>query len=242
MNYEQIFGERGGSYHRAMQLWPEARRDDFLVPLSWLAPEVGEVVVDVPAGGGYLQAYLPGGCHWAPHEPCGSFHDDGAAVTTELLPLPWPDAYADAAISIAGVHHLEDKRPLFAELQRVVKPSGRFLLADVHGDAPVARFLDEFVGAHNSTGHTGCYLGPHTSTELEHTGWSIVRAERVSFAWWFSDTDALAGYCQMLFDLRRTDTRAVLGAVKHYLGLQHRHGEVGMTWELYLVLARRRAQ
>ncbi len=120
MNYQQIFEQRGAAYHRAMERWPEVRREDFLVPLRALDPRPGEAIVDVPAGGGYLQRYLPPSCRWLGHEPCGNFHETEPTPDTDLLPLPWSDGSADAAISIAGVHHLDDRRPLFRELRRVV--------------------------------------------------------------------------------------------------------------------------
>jgi SAM-dependent methyltransferase len=238
MNYTAIFAARGSAYDRAMQRWPAARDEDFRVPLEWLAAAPGEAVVDVPAGGGYLQRYLPAGAHWFGHEPCGSFQRDGAYADTDLLPLPWSDGFADAAISIAGVHHLEDKRPLFRELRRVVKPGGRFVLADVHHASAVARFLDEFVGGHNSTGHAGSYLDTRVLDDLEVAGWRVERSARVALDWRFADREELAAYCRLLFDLRGLDDATLLGALEDYLGLADRDGAVALNWELCVVRSR----
>jgi len=238
MSYEQIFEARGTAYDLAMQRWPDARRDDFVVPLAWLEPRPGEMIVDVPAGGGYLRPYLPRACHWFGHEPCASFGDAGGAAGTDLLPLPWPDSFADAAISIAGVHHLDDKRPLFRELRRATRLGGRFVLADVHEASPVGRFLDEFVGRYNSTGHEGCYLGAGTLDELESSGWCVERAERVSFGWWFEDRASLADYCRMLFDMRDVDDESLVRGIEQHLGLRVRGDQIGMNWELFLVRTR----
>ena len=238
MNYQQIFEQRGTTYDRAMQRWPEARREDFLVPLRALDPRPGETIVDVPAGGGYLQRYLPPSCRWSGHEPCASFHEHEPATGTDLLPLPWSTGSADAAISIAGVHHLDDRRPLFRELRRVVKGGGRFVLADAHEESSVAVFLDEFVGAHNSTGHAGNYLGRATLAELAECGWRADHAERVPLHWWFADRGSLAEYCRMLFDLREADDATVVEGVERYLGVTVRDGAIGMNWELYVVAAK----
>lgn len=236
MNYEQIFEQRGGAYDQAMRRWPDARRDDFRVPLQVLDPRPGESIVDVPAGGGYLRDYLPARCRWFGHEPCASFHVGTAAV--DLLPLSWADGFADAAISIAGVHHLDDKRPLFRELRRVVRDGGRFVLADVHEASAVATFLDEFVGRHNSTGHQGIYLGERTLEELAETGWQIERAEREPFCWWFRDGASLAQYCRMLFDVRGVADATILDAVERSLGTQATANGIGMNWELFVIRAR----
>jgi len=237
MNYEQIFATRGAAYDRAMQRWPEARRDDFQIPIGWLAPQPGETIVDVPAGGGYLERYLPEGVRCFGHEPSAGFREPATATGTELLPLPWPDGFADAAISIAGVHHLEDKRPLFRELRRVTRSTGRLVVADAHEDSAVGRFLDGFVGAHNSTGHAGRYLGAATLVELNESGWWVERAERVHFCWWFADRKSLVGCVRLLFDLGEVDDALIQGAVEHHLGLSVRGREIGMNWELFVVRA-----
>lgn len=237
MNYTEIFELRGGSYHQAMQRWPEARRDDFLVPLQWLAPLPGEKIVDVPAGGGYLRHHLPNFSRWFGHEPCASFTGGAATTAAALLPLPWPDAFADAAVSIAGVHHLPDLEPLLRELRRVLKRGGRLLLADVHEDSAVARFLDAFVGRHNTTGHVGHYLGEHTLQEQRRCGWRVERAQRVTYGWWFSGLAELAGFCRMLFDLNRVTDDDIIAAVEEHLGLQSGPRGIGLNWELFVVLA-----
>jgi len=237
MNYEEIFHERGGAYHRAMHRWPLARRDDFLLPLSWAGIEPGERVLDVPAGGGYLRRHLPDGCSWFGHEPCASFLDGETAFDQSLLPLPFADHFADVAISIAGVHHLHDKRPLFAELHRVLGPTGRLVLADAHVDSGVAGFLDEFVGRYNSTGHEGIYLGLPTLAHLEEVGFTVVRAERVRYAWWFSDQTEMAAFCRSLFDMSDVTDEEIAAAVDHHLGMRSHRGEVGMNWELYFIKA-----
>jgi SAM-dependent methyltransferase len=237
MNYEEIFRLRGGAYDHAMQLAPEARREEFLLPIEWAGLRAGEIVVDVPAGGGYLRRYLPAGVAWRGHEPCSSFEAGREVPDVPLLPLPWPDASADAALSIAGVHHLEDKRPLFAEVRRVLRPTGRFVLADAHEGSGVSRFLDDFVGRYNSTGHTGIYLGERTRRDLEETGFEVVRAERVAYAWWFRSRADLGRFARLLFDVRQVDDGEVAEAVERILGTVARDGEIGMRWELYFLRA-----
>jgi SAM-dependent methyltransferase len=239
MNYETIFRARGASYEQAMRAWPEARREEFLRPLACLAPQPGERVADIPAGGGYLRRYLPAGCGWLGHEPCASFQGEGASDSA-LLPLPWADATVDAAISIAGVHHLADKGPLFREISRVLRPAGRFVLADVEAASPVARFLDGFVGRHNSTGHEGHYLGEPTLAALAAAGLEVTRSVTERYCWWFDERRQAGDFCRLLFDVRGLDADAVADAVEEYLGFD-RHGDrIGMQWELLVATCRRR--
>ncbi len=57
--YESIFSRRGQAYHRAMQLVPSARRNEFSAALEQVDLRRGDVVCDVPSGGGYLVIIFP---------------------------------------------------------------------------------------------------------------------------------------------------------------------------------------
>ncbi len=235
--YEGLFDQRGAAYDHAMERFPDARREEFAQAIARAALPAAAVVVDVPAGGGYLARYLPAGCTWRGHEPCESFGHGAGAPEHRLLPLPWEHHSADAALSIAGLHHLDDKVPLFAELARVVKPGGRFVFADVHEGSAPARFLEGWVHRHNSTGHRGLYPGPHTLGELARAGWRVVSAERVAFHWRFANRAAMGEFCHALFDLRRATPAATAATIEAELGVDEFADGVGMRWELFMVAA-----
>jgi SAM-dependent methyltransferase len=239
--YEELFEERGNAYDRAMRRFPKARRNEFMQLLERAGPEPGMRVADVPAGGAYLARYLPEGCEWLGHEPCGDFtaHAGGdRRGHVPLLPLPWSEDYADMAVSLAGVHHLEDKRAFFAELSRVVKPEGRLALSDVAEGSAVARFLDDFIGAHNSTGHEGIYLTQNTVRDLEESGWRARSAESVDFHWVFADRRAMGEFCHALFDVRTIDAEEVADGIERILGVDPLpEGGIGMRWSLMTVVA-----
>jgi len=236
-NYEELFQLRGAPYDGAMTRFPEARREEFLNTIARANLSPGARVGDVPAGGGYLARYLPQGCTWLGHEPCASFGHGVTGQDRDLLPLPWGDASVDAALSVAGVHHLDDKAPLFTELARVVRPDGRLVLADVHEASAVSRFLDGWVDRHNSTGHVGSYLGDHTIDELRRAGFDIVSAERVPFHWRFSTLDDMGEFAHRLFDLRSSTPSETARTIAAELGVDALPDGVGMRWELFMVAA-----
>lgn len=236
MNYKDIFDERGAAYHRAMQQWPTARSNDFLQPLAWLTPAPGATVLDAPAGGGYLQRYLPPTCRYIGHEPSTGFTDHAGVTAAELLPLPVADSSVDCAYSIAGLHHVENKSGFYTELERVLRPGGQALVADVHRDSAVAVFLDDFVGRYNSTGHQGYFLDNNTTREISAAGLTIERAERNSYCWWFDDRTEMADFCTLLFDIRSADTSTVTAALASGPGIRESNNRIGLNWELYFVL------
>jgi SAM-dependent methyltransferase len=240
-DYKELFDERGSAYDRAMQRFPEARAAEFAQVIAAANVLPGMTVADVPAGGGYLARHLPHGCTWLGHEPCASFtnHGDPASSGPPLLPLPWPPAHVDAIISLAGLHHIENKRPLFEECGRVLKPSGLFVVSDVASGSAVANFLDGYVGAHNSTGHEGIFLDEGTITELKQTGWNIVSIQQNDFHWVFEDRAAMAAFCHNLFDIRKATIEQTLSSIEQELGVDPMpDGRIGMRWSLMTIIAR----
>lgn len=243
-SYEELFQVRGSAYDHAMRRYPLARSKEFLQAINAARVVPGMTVADVPAGGGYLQNFLPAGCAWAGHEPCEGFtHHSTLAAShprTELLPLPWPDASMDVAISLAGVHHIPDKRPLFADIRRVVKPGGRFVLSDVEAGSAVARFLDGYVGDNNSTGHQGDFLDHHTPAQLQEAGWSLVSSSINHVDWVFDDREAMAAFCHELFDLRKSSVEQTRKTIEEQLGVHSMDDDrVGMRWSLMTLVAER---
>ena len=241
-NYDEIFARRGSAYDDAMQAYPEARAKEFAQIINALAPAPGDRIGDVPAGGGYLRRYLPESCTWSGHEPCGDFlaHSGMArgAGDVPLLPLPFGDAALDGIVSLAGVHHIDDKRALFDEAHRVTRPGGRFVLSDVRENSPVAQFLDDFVGQWNSTGHEGTYLTEATVETMEAAGWQVEDASINRFTWDFATREDMAQFSKSLFDISKLERPAVATAIEERLGVIDRSdGSVGMCWELMTVTA-----
>lgn len=243
-NYEKLFQQRGSAYDRAMQDFPDARREEFLQVISAAKLEPGMRVLDVPAGGGYLRSHLPEGCQWVGHEPCSAFTNHGsvAGQDTDLLPLPFAAGTFDAVISLAGIHHLEDKAAFFSECHRVLKPGGVLALSDVAEGSAIARFLDGFVGAHNSTGHRGLYLNAATGHRLAEAGFSIEACSTTPFHWRFASRGDLGTFCRGLFDVIGASLDAVADAVADQLGIDVLPGGIcAMRWSLLTIRARKLA-
>ncbi len=241
-DYEEIFKLRGSRYDQAMRQHPKARHEEFEQIISRANLNATECIADVPAGGGYLKAYLPDDYQWLGHEPCSSFtsHGNISPIENQLLPLPWDDASIDVALSLAGVHHMDDKRPLFLEINRVVKPDGRFVLSDVAKDSPVAYFLDNYVGNYNSTGHNGIFLDEVTLDELTETNWIIKTNEQVNFYWKFVDLEEMETFCNCLFDITKAKKGQTIKAIEDILSVTELSRGIGMNWSLNTIVAEKK--
>jgi SAM-dependent methyltransferase len=239
-SYHELFDFRGSAYDNAMQLYPTARDQEFAQIISKAKLKAGMTVADVPAGGGYLKSYLPNNIEYLGHEPCSSFTNHtslpAGSDPIPLLPLPWPDYKVDALISLAGIHHIENKLPFFTECRRVCKEGGLLVISDVAENTPPAIFLDSYVGDNNSTGHEGVYLHDGTINDLKLAGWNVLNANHMQFHWVFPSKKDAAIFCHKLFDIRHSSVSDTLNALEEQLGFDDlTNGNIGLNWSLFTI-------
>jgi arsenite methyltransferase len=58
-------------------------------------------------------------------------------VQSDLEQLALPDALADVVISNCTINHAPDKGAVYQEIHRILKPGGRFVVADVMAEREV---------------------------------------------------------------------------------------------------------
>lgn len=240
-DYAEVFDIRAQMYHTAMQRYPDVRRQEFLIPLSKLNLHPGDRLIDLPAGGGYLQEYLPADikvhCLEASQAFCNFCHASGyQASLYQHDTLPLPDQYANALLSIAGIHHVADKAALFAEMYRILKNNAVICVADVASGSAVARFLDTVVHRYTSTGDRGLYLSDDTALLIQQAGFQISSHEPVEYCWKFTSIQAMTDYCKLLFGMEKASPEQVLEGIRELLHYdQHSNGEVNLHWSLYCI-------
>ena len=65
------------------------------------------------------------------------FLDNVGFVRSDLAALDLPAAFADVAISNCAINHARDKAAVYAEIHRVLRPGGRFVVSDVIAERPL---------------------------------------------------------------------------------------------------------
>jgi SAM-dependent methyltransferase len=152
----------------------------------------GEVVVDLGAGGGF-DAFLAARAVGATGRVIGvDMSSDMIALARgnatkhgatnvefrlgEIEHLPLPDGCADVVISNCVINLSPDKRAVYADALRVLKPGGRIAVSDVVALAPIPAELADDVAA-----RCGCVAGAALASELEpmlsELGFTDVRIE-----------------------------------------------------------------
>jgi len=241
--YGADFAARGAGYDDAMTSHPRARDEEFgfVVGLAGVRPS--DRVVDIPAGGGYLAAYLPAGVEYTACECSSSFAARGSergltVVESDLRGTALGANRADVVVSVAGLHHEEDPVGLLGAWRRLLRPGGRLVVADVAAGSSVASFLDGFVGNHNGIGHVGRYLPPDVDRRVRAVGYVDVRIVDGAYHWWFPDEEALGRFCVALFGLVSAAASDAIEAARETLGFAvASDGRLGLRWGLRAVVA-----
>jgi ubiquinone/menaquinone biosynthesis C-methylase UbiE len=239
-SYKDIFNKRADSYHKAMLQWPNARNEEFQALLEDLNISNEHKVVDIPAGGGYLSWYIKQAqihhietsqvfaqlCHSKSPHPL---------TICELNQLPFDDNSIDYVLSLAGLHHTEDKSDLFQQINRILKPGGHCILADARKGSKTAIFLDGWMAQNNSMGHKGWYFDQLTEDELASSGLSISKVESKDYHWNFASITQAAKYCQLMFGIDKASLCEIEEALMEHLGGITEETSFSLNWQLEFI-------
>lgn len=241
--YQQIFDQRAGWYHEAMGLCPKARANEFAAALELAELTDGMKIADMPSGGGYLLDFLPSDLEFdlISIDSSSGFSrlwDGDARIRRHHSPLastPLSDNEVDLVVSVAGLHHEEDRVAIFREMRRILKPDGRLCIVEVPVGAITDGFLNGFVNDHNSMGHEGRFLDAGFRADLESGGFKIQTDELRRYTWDFVSEDEMAGYFKLLFGIDQATDRDILAGISQHLGYIRTESDCRVNWELQLV-------
>lgn len=244
--YDEIFEQRATTYHRAMETFPKAREAEFSLVTQAVRPRPGQVLCDMPAGGGYLRPWLHEDVTYIGVETTEEFASlcrpgpNDTILRSPLVDLDIETRSVDVGVSLAGVHHLPDRGTFFSEVHRILKPKSLFVLMDVESGTPSDRFLNGFLNDANSMGHKGDFLGEHTRHELEAAGFEILSDSVPHCPWRFPDRAAMCRFVGMLLGVDMADDTEIGIAIDNILGsYKAKDGSLLMNWSLRRLILRK---
>ena len=145
-----------------------------------------------------------------------------------------PSESVDTVISMAGLHHVNDRRAVFQEMHRILQPGGTLCVADVDEGATIDGFLNTFVDQYNSIGHDGQFIDTAFRDDLRRTEFAIELDERKEYTWTFEDTDQMVDYCTLMFGLDQATPEEVLEGISAYQGYSE-NATCAMNWSLRFI-------
>ena len=244
--YQDIFNIRGLSYHKAMQNYPLARQDEFknIIELSDFKDD--NLILDIPSGGCYLSNFITHENSLISVETSTAFaqkiklsNNIKLLICKSLNHINLPSNSADRILSLAALHHVEDKLSFYHEMSRLLKEEGIICIADVLRDSAVADFLNIFVDKYNSMGHQGDFICPKIREELTRLNFNVVFDDVISYPWYFDSVNDMVDFCQLLFGLDKGNDELIKTGIDKYLGYSIKRNKVLMNWQLYFVKAKK---
>nr|WP_241263224.1 methyltransferase domain-containing protein [Parahaliea mediterranea] len=227
-----------------MAAFPLARRQEFELAVARLDLQPGCDLCDVPAGGGYLADYLPRDdlfllCLETASEFASQCprNTDQRVLETALESLPLGAGSVDRILSLAAMHHVDDKHGLLKEFSRILRGDGQVVVADVEAGTRTAAFLNEFVDRFNSMGHKGHFIDAAFIDDVDQCGLSLKAVDRPPLTWSFASRANLIDFCRHLFGLDRAADQDIIGGAEEYLGLREDAQGVSFDWQLVYITA-----
>jgi len=227
--YEDIFNHRGSLYDRAMQGSPKARQLEFEYLFSAHPLKSGDTVLDIPAGGGYLQAFCPEGVTVKGLEISDGFHGEPSVVSAFG---DWKVGKFSRGVCLAASHHMEDKPKFLKKLSEHVAPGGLIHLADVVSGSKESVFLDGFIGQFNQTGHQGMFLMDNAEEIAEQAGLTLVRNEVMDASWRFDSLPETLGFATLLFGVTGCPQDRLMQMMTTLLGMHPQGDKWIVPWHL----------
>ena len=111
-----------------------------------------------------------------------------------LEDIPVKAGSVDTVISLAALHHVDEKKRFFSDAYRILRRGGPLTIADVRTQSAVSGFLDGFVNEHNTMGHRGNYIHAKTHKELAQSGFMIMESSVIPFHWGFDSPEAMGRF------------------------------------------------
>ena len=243
--YRTIFKKRGHLYHQAMIRYPNARAEEFLHIVRMADMKDGDIVCDIPSGGGYLRHFVDRTtalCHIETSEVFAALcRANGAlhVLLSTLEDIPVETGAVDQIISLAALHHVDEKNRFFSEAYRMLRKGGTLTIADVQAGSAVSEFLDGFVNEHNTMGHKGTYISAETQDEIERWGFTVRESTLIPFHWEFDSPQAMGRFSQLLFGIDKADSAQVVEGIRKHLGYDLDSHACRMNWELLFLNAKK---
>jgi SAM-dependent methyltransferase len=231
--YEEIFNQRGKSYHVAMQKYPHARDQEFRAGLSCIALKPGETLLDIPAGGGYLKHHLAKDVNYIGLDFSGAFDEDysGIIKCTETS-IDLKNNSVDHVITLAALHHMTEREAFYKEIKRIIKPAGNFVIGDVIVGSIIDDFLNGFLNDWNGMGHNGNFIIPNREIDMISDAGFEVQFNEIDYSWEFDSQSDARFFFRLLFGMDRNPSDDLLDDKLRKLGISKQPLGIGINWSL----------
>jgi SAM-dependent methyltransferase len=240
MDYDYTFQHRSNTYKYATETYPTVLDNEFntVIKICNLLPN--QTILNIHAAGVPLHQYITHlhthNITYIPFETNHTFAEITGIEHARLNKIPVENNSVDTIISVASLHHTTDseRQEFYLEARRILKPTGKLIIADVILDSNQDKWLNEFCNKYNSIGHTGKFWSKNDAKLLESCGYNTSISTQ-EYTWDFPNQTTMIDYCKNLFGLDLiSDDTTLLEGIRDYLHPETniQSGSICIPWQL----------
>jgi SAM-dependent methyltransferase len=234
MDYINLFSERAESYILTSKRYDSVLANENYNAAMMLKPEENDVILHLCAGGINIKKYITVNCYLEEVETNPEFAKISGLRCVSPFKLPYPDNTFDKIFILANLHHStnEERKLLYKEYCRVLKPNGKFVMGDVLQDSKQDNFLNGFVNQYNPCGHNGKFFTEDDKESMIESGFSKVDTQLCQYPWVFHSVDELNDFTSRLFYLKKIEKDKIFDEVIKYLDVEMTSECLMWNWKL----------
>jgi SAM-dependent methyltransferase len=235
-DYTDIFKNRVEDYLEASKN-DDVLLDENLIAVKMINPKENEKILHLCAGGINIKKYIDlTKIDLLETESTIEFSEKSKLKYVDLFNLPFQNETFDKVFVLAIFHHqtTNNRNKIYQEINRVLKPNGKFILGDVLKDSKMDNFLNIFVNKYNPNGHQGLFFNEEDKELLIKNNFNV-EITNPKYYWYFKNQEDLCNFSRKLFYLKnyQKNNKDLFEEISTHLDIiNNNNDKLKWKWEL----------
>jgi len=185
--------------------------NEFIAAVDELDIHDHDIVVNLAAGGLPIHRYISKPIIYLPFD----FSEEWCKYDKEIQHasyehIPLENESVDKIVILAVLHHFteEERSTLYKECHRILKKSGKIVIADVIKNSNQDIWLNRIVNCYNPFGHDGHFFDIEDANLIQSNQFDV-EIKYKKYNWCFTNQDEMVTYLKSLFYLTISDNELI---------------------------------
>ncbi|MDD4983631.1 MAG: class I SAM-dependent methyltransferase [Candidatus ainarchaeum sp.] len=245
----EFSGIRSKMYKACLKEFPHAREEDIEIMEKYLVPKKDETILEVGAGSGIFSKPLANIVKkLIVSDPSKEQLDEIKLLQLKNIELIEQGAdtltlkseTVNAIWSFGAMHHCFNKTKAFQNFAKVLKKSGRLVLADVWCGSKLAKHFDTQVAKFCVTGHEVAFWTDEFAESLCFlTGFEKPKILDLQIQWKFKSKKDIGIFLYKIHAMTKTTPENCLKGAEEILGIEKKKGLYCLNWPMKIIVSKK---